>query len=269
MRQSDGSVRARPGGRTVSLVAAVAMVMVLGQPSSATATGGRGCWVRNTSQHGAGSDLQAAIDAAGPGDTLRVRGVCAGSFTVEQDLTLVGPAGLDGEVCGDEVCSRGIVLWVDAGTVTLQNVTITNGASTYDGGGVWNFGTLILKGCSSVRGNTAEDNAGGIHNFGTLIMTGRSSVTRNSLYYVGKGGGVWNAGVMIMNGSSLVAGNTGSYGGGIYNQGTLRLNGASSVTGNTAEQGGGILNEGTVTFGRGWGGTVCGNEPDDWPGCES
>ncbi len=194
--------------------------------------------------------------------------MCAGNFTIGKDLTLVGPATLNGETCTDEYCSRGIVLWVDPGDVTLKRMRIVNGSSTYTGGGIQNFGNLTLSGVN-VSGNLAEDGAGGIHNFGTLTMNGSSSVTDNTLVYVGSGGGIWNVGTLVMNGRSTVSGNSAQEGGGIFNEGTIVLRDRSSVTANTAESGGGILDRGTTVFSPKWHGTVCGNEPDDWPGCES
>jgi hypothetical protein len=51
--------------------------------------------------------------------------------------------------------------------------------------------------------------------------------------------------------------------------GIIILGGSSSVTANTATfGGGGILNFGSVSFTVDWSGTVCGNDPDDWPGCQ-
>ncbi len=323
----DGSAhRRRVLGRTSAFGVVVTLALVVGQFAVWAPSAGAGsatCWVKNMTTYVTGSDLQAAIDAASPGDTLKVRGVCHGSFAIDRDLTLAGPATLDGETCDGQYCGQGIVLRVDAGNVSLRNLTITNGYSTYEGGGIWNYGTLTLRGCSSVTGNWAEDGAGGIYNLGTLTLNSFSSVNGNWLYYVGNGGGIWNVGTLILNGESSASGNSGAFGAGIYNDGTVILRGwASSVSGNSGDQGGGIFNRGTVsmrggssvsgntaaeygggifnddggvltlrlsssvtgnTAGSGggiydlgtvkfwpyWNGTVCGNDPDDWPGCQS
>lgn len=256
-------------GRASVLGVLATLALLVGQVAVWTSSAGAAtCTVKNITTRVTGSDLQGAIYAASTGDTLKIKGVCAGSFTIDKDLTLAGPATLDGETCDGPYCGRGIVLWVDAGNVTLKNLTITNGSSTYDGGGIWNFGTLTLKGSSSVTGNSAEDGAGGIYNFGTLTLNGSSSVSGNTVYYVGNGGGIWNVGTLTLNGSSSVSGNSAAYGGGIFNEGTVTLSGSSSVTGNTAEEGGGIFNFGAVNFAPDWNGTVCGNDPDDWDGCQ-
>lgn len=255
----------------VALVAApltFSLVAAVGDAAAGTdAAHAPACWVKNTSTSATGADLQAAISAAEAGDVLVLRGVCAGNFSISRDITLVGPAELNGTSCIDGHCSGGIVLWVDRAAVTLKYLTITGGASTYDGGGIQNFGNLTLV-STAVRGNWAEDNAGGIYNEGRLVLNGSSTVSDNWTYYVGNGGGILNRGTLIMNRTSTVTRNSTTNGGGIYNQGTVVMNRASSVTGNTAEVGGGILNNGGhVWFSKRWHGTLCGNTPDDWPGC--
>ena len=204
------------------------------------------CWVKNTTTSATGADLQAAISAAGASDKLVVRGVCTGTFSISRDITLVGPAELNGTTCADGNCSAGIVLWVDPATVTLKYLTITGGSSTYDGGGIQNHGNLTLV-STTVRDNVAEDNAGGIYNdVGGILIRGR----------------------LGMNDMSTVTRNSTTNGGGVYIEGIMVLNRASSVTGNTAEIGGGILNNGGhVWFSKLWHGTLCFNTPDDWPGC--
>jgi hypothetical protein len=223
--------------------------------------------VKNTSNGVTGSDLQGAILAADQGDLLKVRGTCTGSFYMNQDITLVGPAKLSGGTCNDYYCDAGIVVTVDAGNVKLKKLMITDGYSTYEGGGIHNYGHLTLS-STAVRGNWAEDGAGGILNEGTLTMNWYSSVTDNWLLY-GSGGGIWNRGTLIMNGWSRVEGNSATWGGGIYNQGTVVMNRRATVTANVAGiYGGGLVNDGGVVwYSPRWHGTLCGNTPDDWPTC--
>lgn len=290
--------RWRRVGVQVSALAACALLMgqaaVPGPASAApiAPTGGGECRVVNWTSGTQGPDLQEAITLAEPGDRLRVFGTCVGGFSIDKDLTLVGPARLDGTTClSPTECYGGIVLWVDVAQVRLRNITVAHGSSTYDGGGVHNYGRLVLAGTTAVRSSLAEDGAGGIYNEGTLVMRDRSSVRGNSLLY-GEGGGILNRGTFVMRHHSTVAGNTGVFGGGVYNAGTMTMRGWSAVVGNTAEQGGGIYNtgtlvlrawasvtgntategggifdEGTVAWAAYWSGTLCGNEPDDWPGC--
>ena len=58
------------------------------------------------------------------------------------------------------------------------------------GGGVLNYGTLMLSGCT-LSGNSAGSKGGGIYNDGTLTLSG-SIVTRNATGGGGEGGGIFN-----------------------------------------------------------------------------
>jgi hypothetical protein len=230
-------------------------------------------------------NLQTAINAAAPGSTLLVDGTCTGNFYIDEDLTLSGPAILDG---GDIETTFGATLNVAAGTVVLNDLVIQNGVGIDGlGGGVWNGGQLTLN-RSTVTHNTAND-VGGVINFGQLTLN-RSTVSHNTATNGGTGG-IFNCGAslheyglctgapgsLILN-NSIVSNNVASGdGGGIVNdaqavttlnysivsnnvvsgdgggllndgQGVMTLN-SSIVSGNTAgHDGGGIENNGTATL---------------------
>jgi hypothetical protein len=213
-----------------------------GWPAGA-APPGAGCQVKNLSTRvNYGGGLQAAIDAAGNGDVIRVRGVCTGNFLIPgagsvTDLTLAGQPGrrarsaLDGNHSGT-VLTIGFV--TSTVHVTLRNLKITDGST-----GIFNLGDLTLDGRTSV-----SDNAGnGIETPGILVMNDRSTVSGN------KDTGIDDEGAVTLNDRSSVRGNTGQDGGGIFDDATfLALNDRSSVTGNTAQVGGGIFEVGTLTL---------------------
>jgi hypothetical protein len=140
-------------------------------------------------------------------------------------------------------------------TVVLNSLTITNGYATayvdYDGGGIYNWGTLTLNQCT-LTGNTASRSAGcsggGIYNNGTMTLN-QCTLAGNTASK--DGGGICNNSdaTLTVNNSTL-AGNLASYyGGGIRNgSGTLTLQN-STLANNTASEGGGILNAtGTLTL---------------------
>ena len=261
-------VRQRRTSRfVVSIV--VTSCLAVGIVPAAGARGASTCQVKNLTQGTVGRpNLQAAINAAYPGDTISVKGVCVGSFTIDKDLTLVGHQTPDGaRPTLDGRGSSGRVVDVTA-RVTLTNLRITGGTNSPwndPGGGISvGEGSTLRLNRSVVRGNKAEGGGGGIDNFGRLVLNG-SSVIRN------KSGGVVNRGSMVMNGSSSVRGNTeggianvgrlflndrstvrrnsGAFGGGIYVDGTLRMNDSSSVRGNQSNAGGGIfIDHGIVTM---------------------
>jgi hypothetical protein len=188
--------------------------------------------------------VQAAIDAASPGATIRI---CAGTFseaiTIDKSLTLIGKgAGADAttNTILDATGLNNRVVSIDGGigTVTLRELRITGGSSAAGGG--------IFK-------NNSDHPV-------TLIAC---SVTGNAAQF---GGGIFNdGGHVILDGSTISGNNHASrQGGGVVNYDTLTLKNGSSITGNTADDatpsGGGVYNLGTVNAS---GGTISGNTPDD------
>ena len=98
-------------------------------------------------------NLQNAINAAAAGSTLLVDGTCTGNFYINKNLTLSGPAILDG---GGVATTYGATLNVISGTVVLNNLVIQHGVGIDGlGGGLWNGGQLTLN-HSSVSHNTAS-----------------------------------------------------------------------------------------------------------------
>ena len=88
--------------------------------------------------HCPADNLQDAINSAAPGSTLLVDGTCTGNFYINKDLTLSGPAILDG---GGVPTQFGATLNVISGTVVLNNLVIQHGVGI-DGLGVAS-GTVV------------------------------------------------------------------------------------------------------------------------------
>jgi hypothetical protein len=139
--------------------------------------------------------------------------------------------------------------------VTLANLKVTGGMARGEslrdrnGGGILvREGSALTLSRSVIRGNRAWSEGGGIANYGTLILNGSTSVTENVVGHRykdgsrdGHGGGIANYGTLTMNDSSSVRNTTGgNTGGGIRNYGILIMNDSSSVRANTAELGGGV-----------------------------
>jgi hypothetical protein len=241
-------------------VAAIASLMAGGSLAVFVAPAGASPAVITV--HCPADDLGAAINAAPVGATILVDGTCTGNFFINRDLTLSGPAVLDGG--GGSIGSPfGAVLNVAAGTVVLNDLTIQDGVGIFGlGGGLWNGGQVTLN-RSTVTNNHAGA-VGGVFNFGQLTING-STVSHNTATY--GGGGILNCGanpslqsVGLCTGApgsltlnhSIVSDNAvaSDAGGGIQNnaQAVMTLNG-STVSGNTAGTGGGgITNDGTATL---------------------
>ena len=232
----------------------VAAWIVVGAPPSAVAKP-PSCAVSNQGNHNDYGSLQAAVTAATPGDTLKIKGTCIGTTSVDRDITLrgVGNATLDGN-------AQGRVLRIGSGTTTIRDLTITNGKTSSLGGGIY-VATAAVLDHVLVTGNEAGATqfGGGIEaDLGSSLTLTHSTVSGNS---AGSSGGIdmFQANASLT--KSTVAGNRATrspstdpdgcaFGdlnlkyacaGGIWNyQGRLALI-DSSVTGNTAAyRGGGI-----------------------------
>ncbi len=239
--------------------------------------------VTTTNDLGAGS-LRQAINDALPGDRIDFDssilpgtiGLTSGELSIDKDLTINGPGA--GSLTIDGNASSPIFTIGSSATASISGLTIKNGTSDHDGGGIFNSGTLTLSSStvsgnsltfgdgggifnsgmltlinSTVSGNTADSqDGGGIYNTSagtvTLINSTVSDNTAGS-----DGGGIGNAfdGTVILTNSTVSGNSAGSDGGGIFNDefSTLTLNN-STVTGNSAGLGGGIYNSvgGTVSF---------------------
>lgn len=220
--------------------------------------------------------LQAANDAeqTASGDTVMVKGTCAGTTTISKSLIIAGksnpgfgPATLDGDYIGT------VVTITSGVTVTIRNLTVThgNGNSVTDihtngnsGGGIFNRAGSLTLANTIVTENTAG-NGGGIYNYLgslTLVNSTVSDNTANSaeppIEFVSyQGGGIFNGGchpfiacssqASVTLTSSVITHNTG---GGITNgyAASLSLD-SSTVSDNTTAVGGaGIRTHGQVTL---------------------
>jgi Bacterial Ig-like domain (group 3)/PKD domain len=163
--------------------------------------------------------------------------------------------------------------------LTLTNVTISANTAYYDGGGIYNTGTLVIDG-SSITGNTVTNLTGGYgagggidNNGGTLTVTD-STISGNVNASARSTGG---AGISNRNGiakivDSTVSGNSNyadpsgtiydAPGGGVFSTGTLTVTN-STISGNTGSLGGGVYVSGSATIEDS---TISGNAGQDGGG---
>ena len=196
--------------------------------------------------------LQAAVDAARPGDTITVKNtLTAGGLTSEisitKSLTIKGVGTsvvLDANEKhrifkvlkgSDEVTltlkditlkngkgSQGAGVHVTGGSLELENVTITeckNNADSGEGGAIYisNYsnGRLWIKGSSKILSNTAEKGAG-IYidtNLGENIIEGSTEIRGNICQSNGKGGGIYlYKGKLVLKDNAKILNNESSVG---------------------------------------------------------
>ncbi len=205
-----------------------------------------------------------ALAVAGSGDTIEVSGTIVDSNITPpaslSPLIIIGasaPAGSPAVVNGN---AGGSVFTIPSGaTVTLDHLTIENGSTASNGGGINNFagGTVTITG-STITGNTAGS-GGGIYNGnpGKVTVTD-STITGNK---ASNGGGIFSIGLnqTVTITDSTISGNQATastgLGGGIRNAtGTVTVT-ASTITGNTSGASGGGINNGSA-FGVTMGATI-------------
>ena len=246
--------RIKPSTR-VLLTALLTLAVILVQFGPGTSVArAAGYVVTNLDDSGAGS-LRDAIEQANanPGlDTIDFDSALNGGtitlatqLTVTDDLIVQGPGADQLTISGGDV-TRVIQ---NASNLTIAGLTIANGFSYYEGGGINSSGTLTVTD-STISGNTTNYEGGGIISSGTLTVTD-STISGNS---ANAGGGIATYGTVTTVTNSTLSGNTAdSDGGGIFNRGTMTVTN-STISGNSvgdpifsSSRGGGIFNGGTMT----------------------
>lgn len=129
--------------------------------------------------------------------------------------------------------------------VTLENVTLTNGSSTYGTGGVEVYGSLTLSDNCIISNNTVTSHSYGAGIYlrpnAELTMNGGKITENTSDDYSSFGGGVYleDDAEFVMN-DGEISNNSAKYGGGVcVSGGTFEMNGGS-ISNNTANKGSGV-----------------------------
>ena len=150
---------------------------------------------------------------------------------------------------GEASSTGGCVIHIKQGGSLTINDSSTDGSGVitggynYNGGGILNWGTLVVNG-GTISGNRASSNGGGICNYGTATING-GTISGNTAS--GNGGGINNTGTLTIN-DGYIEGNragasgstTSAFGGGIANGWRLNLNGGYIIGNSAYHAGGGI-----------------------------
>jgi hypothetical protein len=171
-------------------------------------------------------------------------------------LTLINDS-VTGNTAGE-----GGAIYNQAGTITAEDLTVSNNSAFADTGGIDNVGGHLTLTDSTVSGNRGYALGGGISSENgttTLVRSTVSGNTSGNFSIEGQGGGVYQSGGTILLTDVTIAGNTANhgptadfmqipgFGGGIYAaSGTLTV-ADSTIADNTADVGGGIDNFATFT----------------------
>ena len=142
----------------------------------------------------AGDDLQAAIGAASPGDTLRLApGEYPGNIVIDKPLTLQGPEDRGARIIGER---QGRSIWIKAEDVTLRHLTISNSGLILP---EMDAGVFLDRGAhrALITENDILDNSVGVYVWGPhdALVRGNRIVGNTGLRVNERGNGVtiWNS----------------------------------------------------------------------------
>jgi CSLREA domain-containing protein len=196
---------------------------------------------------GAGCSLRGAIEVANshPGvDGIDIN-LPAGSVinltqalpNLSESVEINGPGASLLTVRRNTAAQYSVFLAIGVQTVTFSGMTISNGNTSAQGGGInGGPGTVVNVNNCTISGNAAQAGGGGVAAFGTLNIT-NSTISGNTTD--SEGGGIVCEGVNVTN--STISGNAaGGNGGGIVGYGEANII-SSTINANTADNlGGGI-----------------------------
>ena len=190
-----------------------------------------------------GVDLAAADATVNLGEGIYQAGQ---PITINRALTLNG-AGVGSTILDGQSNHRVLEIANGVtGNVNINHLTISNGSTTGNGGGILNNAAAALSlSNASVLGNSAGDRGGGIYSNGAVTLN-NSTVSGNLA--TDNGGGVYTRNGAIAMTNSTVSGNSSNrYGGGIHNRNRSTTVTNSTVSGNVSRRnGGGIYNRSGV-----------------------
>ncbi|MCP4022076.1 MAG: tandem-95 repeat protein, partial [Desulfobacteraceae bacterium] len=151
----------------------------------------------------------------------------------------------------------------NAGTLTVQNSTISNNKVGIDGGGIYNDGTLTVKN-TSISGNTADSEGGGINNQRYLNIY--NSTISNNEALGGPGGGIYVGFNLKIYDSTISNNYSAVMGGGIFNTYFMEIHNSTISYNDAKWYGGGICNSYNYYTSMIYGSTISGNSANNQGG---
>ncbi|MCV6637732.1 LamG-like jellyroll fold domain-containing protein, partial [Candidatus Albibeggiatoa sp. nov. NOAA] len=188
--------------------------------------------------------LREAVANADVGETITFADSIAGQtillnsqITLDQNITING-SDKNISISGQDSVR---VFQTASGNITLNNLTIKNGDTTGDGGGVYNSGATLTINNSNIINNNAL-HGGGIYNSGVALTINSSSLLNNSSLH---GGGIF--GSVTLNNSTIANNFATGAGGGMRPDGSIVIvNNCTIVNNQSAYEGAGIRSYGST-----------------------
>ena len=164
------------------------------------------------------------------------------NIALDKNMNIIGES-QSGTIINGQKSGNSIFTIPSGVTVTIINLTLTNGTTTHYGGAIDNCGNLTVDNIT-FTGNTADVYGGAISTAGGSLTVDNSTFTNNIAGV--DGGAIDNIGNLTVNNSTFTSNNA-YLGGAIDNyEGSLTVDN-STFTSNTAYIGGAIYNGGNLT----------------------
>ncbi len=230
---------ASTSNNTESVSAAAALVVnSLADPGDGTCNT-RECTLREAIKDSRSSAITFAAGLAGSSIILARPGAGGGTLVIDKTLSITGPSGRVTITRPNADPEFRLMTIGDGGRASLANLSLRNGRTNRNGGGIINFGSLTLRNC--IIADNRAFTGGGIDNHGPLTLT-RTVVEHNTASSGFGVGGIHNHLRRVSIARSSVGNNSGE---GIFNGG-----GSLEITNSTISDnsGGGV--------GQDWGGTT-------------
>ncbi len=243
------------------LALASAAWVLLAQPAQAQANACSATLDASTVYSSADAQaLRDAVAAAGPGDVVRVAGVCAGVsgaqvVAIGQPLTLRGGYTTTDWTTSDPQSHPTIVDAQQAGRgiyatqpVTLENLIVQNGrwtGSFQSGGGVAAEGAAVISNTIVRWSEATNGSGGGLYVGGPATVTAGALLSNTARY---RGGGAYFNTTAVVSGSAFIGNSTtdfsASFGGGA----NFGFNGPATVIGSRFEGNTALISAGGARF---------------------
>ncbi|HKP49262.1 MAG TPA: choice-of-anchor Q domain-containing protein [Gemmatimonadales bacterium] len=166
-----------PAGPGVSSAAAATLVVnSLADPGNGVCNATE-CTLREAIKDSRSSAITFAAGLAGSSIILARPGAGGGTLVIDKTLRINGPSGHVTITRRTTDPEFRILTIGTGGTASLTNLTLQNGKTDRNGGGIINFGRLTLRDC--LVAENAGLTGGGIDNHGPLTLT-RTSIVFNS-----------------------------------------------------------------------------------------
>ena len=217
--------------------------------SSELSISGKSMTINGDNSAGSGTDITVQVTTPGSGgSSFRVFNINASGKTITLENMTIKGGDISGETSDD---ASGGGIFVDSGTLNLDNLTINGSKATWGGGLFFRSNTTGTIQASTISNNTAANYGGGIHLYLNTISISQSTICNNTAAGYSGGGIYCNRTTLTINNSTIYGNSCNDGGGGIY----ITYVGTSvdlvnvTLAENTAgDYGGGVyFNEGTLT----------------------